>query len=240
VFPTTDIKGLQTRFTCAICSEYGHYTPHFPALPQFRQRLTIVCQKFQQDPSPPTPSSTHITNIHYVMTLVNEWMRCPCSLCKSLDHFTYQCPTIIEYRRRQMALIQNPPTTSLPVMQVIPHIPSPNTVHFTSPEPKSLPTPPWFMDRLSEDLPPNPPNSSIHFSHEILLSTTVFNPQYLDIRFMSRTPSHHSCDSPSMSSPPEDNHTVTVTNVTSLDLLYSHIFHCDEDILEGLTTTDFP
>jgi hypothetical protein len=60
-------------------------------------------------------------------------MRFPCSLCKSLDHFTYQCPTIIEYRRRQMALIQNPPTTSLPVMQVIPPIPSPDTMSTSPP-----------------------------------------------------------------------------------------------------------
>jgi hypothetical protein len=47
-------------------------------------------------------------------------MRCPCSLYESLDHFTYQCPTIIEYRCRQMALIQNPPNPSLPAIQVIP------------------------------------------------------------------------------------------------------------------------
>jgi hypothetical protein len=43
-----------------------------------------------------------------------------------------------------------------------------------------------------------------------------------------------------MSSPPEDNHTVTVTNVTSLDPLYSRIFHYNEDMLEELTTPDFP
>jgi hypothetical protein len=96
------------------------------------------------------------------------------------------------------------------------------------------------MDRLSEDFPPNPPNSLVHFPQEILPPTTVYNPQYLDIWFMTSTPSHHSCDTPSTSSPPEDNHTVTVTNVTSLDPLYSHIFHCDEDILEELTTPDFP
>jgi hypothetical protein len=96
--PTTGSKGLRTKFTCAICSEYGHYTHHFPALPQFRQTLTTVRQTFQQDPSPPTPSGTHVTDIHYVSTSVTEWMRFPCSLCDSLDHFTYQCPLIIEYR----------------------------------------------------------------------------------------------------------------------------------------------
>jgi hypothetical protein len=29
-------KGLKTKFACAICSEYGHYTHHCPALPHFR------------------------------------------------------------------------------------------------------------------------------------------------------------------------------------------------------------
>jgi hypothetical protein len=41
-----------------------------------------------------------------------------------------------------------------------------------------------------------------------------------------------------MSSPPKGNHTVTITNITSPDPLYSRIFHCDEDILEELMTLD--
>jgi len=75
--PTTSSKGLQTKFTCVICSEYGHYTHHFPALPQFLQMLTAIRQSFQQEPPPSTSSQNHITNIHYVMTSVNEWMRYP-------------------------------------------------------------------------------------------------------------------------------------------------------------------
>jgi hypothetical protein len=43
-----------------------------------------------------------------------------------------------------------------------------------------------------------------------------------------------------MSSPVEESHMVTFTPITSLDPLYSRIFHCDEDILEELTTPDFP
>jgi hypothetical protein len=73
-----------------------------------------------------------------------------------------------------MALIQNPPTT--PMIQEIPPIPSPDIVHITSPEPKLLPMPPWFMDILYEDFPPNPPNSSVHFPREILPPTIVYNP----------------------------------------------------------------
>jgi hypothetical protein len=33
--PNTSRKGLQTKFSCAICSKYDHYTHHFPTLPQF-------------------------------------------------------------------------------------------------------------------------------------------------------------------------------------------------------------
>jgi hypothetical protein len=57
---------------------------------------------------------------------------------------------------------------------------------------------------------------------------------------MSSEPSQ----SPSINSPTSlsegDNATVTVTEVTPLNPLYSCQFHCDEDILEELTTPDFP
>jgi hypothetical protein len=95
-------KGLRTKFVCAICSEYGHYTHHCPALPRFRQTLAAVRQNFQNNPHP-AASSSNITDIRYVTTSVNERMRCPCSLCDSLTHFTYQCPMILAYRQRQAA-----------------------------------------------------------------------------------------------------------------------------------------
>jgi hypothetical protein len=95
-------KDLRTKFACAICSEYGHYTHHCPALPHFWQTLAAVCQNFQNNPCPST-SSSNITDIRYVTTSVNERMRCPCSLCDSLTHFTYQCPMILAYRQRQVA-----------------------------------------------------------------------------------------------------------------------------------------
>jgi hypothetical protein len=44
--PNASNKGLRTKFTYAICSEYGHYTHHFPALPQFWQTLVAVHQIF--------------------------------------------------------------------------------------------------------------------------------------------------------------------------------------------------
>jgi hypothetical protein len=82
-------KGLRTKYACAICSEYGHYTHHCPAFPCFRQTLAAIRQKFQNDPRPATSSTTNITDILYVTTSVNECMRCPFSLCDSLAHFTY-------------------------------------------------------------------------------------------------------------------------------------------------------
>jgi hypothetical protein len=82
-------KELKTKCACAICSEYGHYTHHCPSLPCFRQALDIVSRDFQNNPRPSTTSTTPVTDIHYVTTSVNERMRCPCSLCDSLTHFTY-------------------------------------------------------------------------------------------------------------------------------------------------------
>jgi hypothetical protein len=34
--PHSSSKGLRTKFSCAICSEYGHYAHHCPAFPHFR------------------------------------------------------------------------------------------------------------------------------------------------------------------------------------------------------------
>jgi hypothetical protein len=45
---------------------------------------------------------------------------------------------IIEYKCRQMDLIQNPPNPSCPMIQVIPPTPSLDNVHITSPEPVTL------------------------------------------------------------------------------------------------------
>jgi hypothetical protein len=138
-----------------------------------------------------------------------------------------------------MTLIQNP-TTPPPTEPVSTPTPSLDMVHIFSLEPEALPTPPWFLDDLCEDLPPNPPNSPIHFPTEILCPTTIFNPQYLDIWFMSSEPLQPPCITLPTSSPPEENHTVTITNVVPLDPLYSRQFHWNEDILEELTIPDFP
>jgi hypothetical protein len=78
-------------------------------------------------------------------------MKFPCSLCESLDHFTYQCPMIIEYRQRQVTLSQTP---APPIESMINLTPSLEIIHIISPEPEELPIPPWFLDDLYEDLPP--------------------------------------------------------------------------------------
>jgi hypothetical protein len=69
-----------------------------------------------------------------------------------------------------------------------------------------------------------------------------YHPQCLDIWFMSSEPSHPIHNIPSTSSSLEVNDTspLTVPPTISQDPLYSRIFHCDEDILEELTTPDFP
>jgi hypothetical protein len=222
-------KELKTKCACAICSEYGHYTHHCPSLPRFWQALDIISRDFQNNPRPSTTSTTPVTDIHYVTTSVNECMRCPCSLCDSLTHFTYQCPIIVEYRRRQMALRPQP------APKVI-NLTSPSAdLHITSPEPEALPTPPWFLDDLSEDLPHNPPNSPAHSSTETRHPTTTGSPQYLNIWFMSSAPS--STIPPSVPSV-GGNH--TSTEITPPDPLYSRRFQCDEEILEEIQCPDSP
>jgi hypothetical protein len=113
-------------------------------------------------------------------------------------------------------------------------------LHIISPKPETLPIPPWFLDDLSKDLPPNPPNSPVHFPMEILHPNTIGTPQYLDICFMSSEPSQSHCIIPPASSSPKENHMVIVTNITLYDPLYSCQFHCDEDILEELNTPNYP
>jgi hypothetical protein len=83
-------------------------------------------------------------------------MRRPCSLWDSLAHFTYQCPMILEYRQCQLTLLHRP------VESIIDITLSLEDIHVISPEPKALPTPPWFLNDLSEDSSPNPPNSPAH------------------------------------------------------------------------------
>jgi hypothetical protein len=57
---------------------------------------------------------------------------------------------------------------------------------------------------------------------------------------MSSEQSQPPCVTLPISLPPEDNHMMTITNVVPPDPLYSRQFHCNEDILEELTTPDFP
>jgi hypothetical protein len=86
-------------------------------------------------------------------------MRCPCSLCDSLAHFTYQCPMIIEYRQRQLAQLHQPAGSLIDLTSPLADL------HIISPEPEALPTPPWFLDDSFEDLPRNPPNSPAAFPY---------------------------------------------------------------------------
>jgi hypothetical protein len=176
-------------------------------------------------------STTPLIDIRYVTTSVNELMRCPCSLCGSLAHFTYQCPMIIEYRRCQLALLHQP-------AEAIIDISSPfEDLHIISPKPEALSAPPWFLDEISEDSPRNPPNSPTHSPTETRHLATTSTPQYLNICFMSSEPS------PSLSisshvSTAGGNH--TVTEITPHDPLYSCHFQCDEGILEELQCPDSP
>jgi hypothetical protein len=108
-------------------------------------------------------------------------------------------------------------------------------LHIISPEPEALPTPPWFLDDLSEDLPRNPPNSPAHSSAETRHPTTTGSPQYLNIWFMSSEPSPTISSSVSTVGGTHAN-----TEITPHDPLYSRRFQCDEEILEELQCPDSP
>jgi hypothetical protein len=224
-------KGLRTKFACAIYSEYGHYTHHCPALQRFRQALAIICQDFQNNPHPATSSTTNIIDIRYVTTSVNERMRCPCSLCDSLAHFTFQCPIILVYRQRRLALHHQPTAAVIDLTSSL------EALHVISPEPEALPIPTWFLDGTSEDLPCNPPNSLTHSPAEITHLTTTGTPQYFNICFMTSEPSPSARTSP-LASPAGGNH--TRAEITPHDPLYSHHFQCHEDILEEIQRPDSP
>jgi hypothetical protein len=162
---TAGSKGLRTKFSYVICSEYGHYTHHCPALPHFLQTLAIVCQTSRPEPSSLPLTSSHVTDICYVSSSFPEWMRCPCALSYSLSHFTYRCPLMVAYQGRHSTSIQPNMITS-PLVKHSPYI-----FNVPSPKPESLPIPPRFTVRLSKDIPPNPPNSLVTFPLEILPPT---------------------------------------------------------------------
>jgi hypothetical protein len=58
---------------------------------------------------------------------------------------------ILEYRQRQLTLLQWPVETISDITSSL------EDLHVISPEIKALPMPPWFLYDLSKDSPPNPP-----------------------------------------------------------------------------------
>jgi hypothetical protein len=77
---------------------------------------------------------------------------------------------IIEYRQRQLTLLQRPIESMVDLTLSL------EILHVISPKPEALPMPPWFLDDLFKDSPPNPPNSFSHFPIEILHPTTMGTP----------------------------------------------------------------
>jgi hypothetical protein len=160
-------------------------------------------------------------------------MRFPCSLYDSLAHFTYQCPMILEYRQRQLTLLPWPAEAIIDITSSL------EDLHVISPKPEALPKPPGFLNNLSEDTPPNPPNSPTHSPTDILHPTTTGTPQYFNIWFMLSEPSPSPHIVPPASSP-GGNHTTIIIDITPQDPLYSRHFQCDEEILKELNHPDLP
>jgi hypothetical protein len=138
---------------------------------------------------------------------------------------------ILAYRQHQLTLRHQ-------LAEVIINVTLPlKDLHVISPKPKALPTPPWFLDDVYEDLPRNPPNSPAYSPTETLHPTTTGTPQYLHIWFMSSEPSPSPSITPSVSSARGN---PTITEITPHDPLYSRRFQCDEEIMEELQRLDSP
>ena len=76
---------------------------------------------------------------------------------------------ILAYRQRQAARRHQP---TEPIIDITS---PPEDRRVISLEPEALPTPPWFLNDVSEELPRNPPNSPVHT--ETLHPTTTGTPQ---------------------------------------------------------------
>jgi hypothetical protein len=62
--PNSSSKGPRTKFACAICSSYGHYTHHFPSIPYVRHTLAAARHTSLPE-SPPTPHTNAPANVIY-------------------------------------------------------------------------------------------------------------------------------------------------------------------------------
>jgi hypothetical protein len=193
------------------------------------------------------------------------WAQPLCALCKREGHPTNRCPTLPELHNliqlpRATPLLTTPPSNSVATTKS-------STArkkglqtnfscaicleygHYTH----HCPTLTQFCQTLAavcQTSQPGPPQAlpttahiiDIHYVSSSVSMRIRYPPQYRDIQFMSSETSHPVHNIPSTSPSLEDNntHPLTVPPVTSSDPLYSHTFHCDEDILEELTTIDCP
>jgi hypothetical protein len=140
---------------------------------------------------------------------------------------------ILEYRQRQLTLLHRPAEAIIDITSSL------EDLHVIYLKPKALPMPPWFLDDVSEDSPPNPPNSPAYSPMDTLHPNTMGTPQYFNIWFMSSEPSPSPNNVPPASSP-GGNHMTTVTMITPHNPLYSRHFQCDKEILEELNHPNSP
>jgi hypothetical protein len=66
---------------------------------------------------------------------------------------------ILAYRQRQVALRHQPTKVIIDITS------PPEDHHVISPEPEALPSPPWFLHDVAEDLPRNPRNKTCSYGN---------------------------------------------------------------------------
>jgi hypothetical protein len=71
-------KNIRTNFACAICSEYGHYTHHFPSIPYVHHTLAAECHTYLPELPLTLHTNAPMNVIHYISSSVLEQRGGPC------------------------------------------------------------------------------------------------------------------------------------------------------------------
>ena len=76
--PNSSNKGPRTKFVCAICSNYGHYTHHCPSIPYVRHTLAAARHTSRLEFPPTLHNNAPANVIYYTSSSILEQMGSTC------------------------------------------------------------------------------------------------------------------------------------------------------------------
>jgi hypothetical protein len=76
--PNPSSKGPRTKFACAICSDYGHYTHHCPSIPYVRHTLAAARHTSRPEFPPTLHTNAPANVIYYTSSSILEQMGSTC------------------------------------------------------------------------------------------------------------------------------------------------------------------